>query len=211
MAEQHFREIQLSGKQLVFLFMTSVAVAVAVFLLGVSVGRGLGPGAAPDTPEQVAEVLPPEDLPPPTEIGTEDLAYYDQLKDTETPAAESEPVSTTDSGTLAEPEPVAEPMVQAPETPTPTPAPVSAPEPPPAPSPKPVLVDGWSVQVNAFRSRANADRQAQELKEKGFAATVQSADGLHRVRVGPFADRTDANRIAARLRAEEGLRPSVTR
>ena len=35
MAEQQFREIQLSGKQLVFLFMTSVALAVGVFLLGV--------------------------------------------------------------------------------------------------------------------------------------------------------------------------------
>ena len=40
MSDQGFREIQLSGKQLVFLFMATVVVAVTVFLLGVSVGRG---------------------------------------------------------------------------------------------------------------------------------------------------------------------------
>ena len=41
MTDQGFREIQLSGKQLVFLFMASVVLAVVVFLLGVSVGRGV--------------------------------------------------------------------------------------------------------------------------------------------------------------------------
>ena len=36
-----FHEIQLSGKQLVFMFMTANVVLVAVFLLGVQVGRGV--------------------------------------------------------------------------------------------------------------------------------------------------------------------------
>src|SRR5690606_39749425 len=80
MAEPQFREIQLSGKQLVFLFMTAVVLAVAVFLLGVSVGRGTRtPGDA--VVEQTAEVVPPADLPPPTEITPADLQYYDALKE----------------------------------------------------------------------------------------------------------------------------------
>ena len=41
MADSGIREIQLSGKQLVFLFMASVVLIVSVFLLGVSVGRGV--------------------------------------------------------------------------------------------------------------------------------------------------------------------------
>ena len=41
MSDSGFREIQLSGKQVVFLFMAGVVVAVGVFLLGVSVGRGV--------------------------------------------------------------------------------------------------------------------------------------------------------------------------
>ena len=41
MSDHGFHEIQLSGKQLVFLFMAAVVVAWCVFLLGVSVGRGV--------------------------------------------------------------------------------------------------------------------------------------------------------------------------
>ena len=36
-----FREIQLSGKQLVFIFMAVVVIGVSVFLMGVMVGRGV--------------------------------------------------------------------------------------------------------------------------------------------------------------------------
>lgn len=40
MADEHFHEIQFSGKQLVFLFMATAVVAVVIFLTGVMVGRG---------------------------------------------------------------------------------------------------------------------------------------------------------------------------
>ena len=49
MTDQTFREIQLSGKQLVFAFMASVVVLVAAFLLGVSVGRGVRQSVPPGT------------------------------------------------------------------------------------------------------------------------------------------------------------------
>jgi heme/copper-type cytochrome/quinol oxidase subunit 2 len=38
-ADEAFHEIQLSGKQLVFLFMATTIVAVVIFLCGVQVGR----------------------------------------------------------------------------------------------------------------------------------------------------------------------------
>ena len=38
-----FREIQLNGKQLVFLFMAATVVSVVIFLCGVLVGRGVRP------------------------------------------------------------------------------------------------------------------------------------------------------------------------
>jgi DedD protein len=68
------------------------------------------------------------------------------------------------------------------------------------------------VQVNAFRSRENADKEVTQLKAKGFAAFVAPSQpgSLFRVRVGPFAQRADADRAAVRLR-QEGLTPSVTR
>ena len=40
-ADDAFHEIQLSGKQLVFLFMATTIVAVVIFLCGVQVGRGV--------------------------------------------------------------------------------------------------------------------------------------------------------------------------
>jgi cell division septation protein DedD len=41
MADEGLHEIQLNGKQLVFLFMASTVVAVVIFLCGVMVGRGV--------------------------------------------------------------------------------------------------------------------------------------------------------------------------
>src|SRR5947207_13193629 len=41
MADEGLHEIQLNGKQLVFLFMASTIVAVVIFLCGVMVGRGV--------------------------------------------------------------------------------------------------------------------------------------------------------------------------
>ncbi len=47
MSDEGFHEIQLSGKQLVFLFMATTVVSVVIFLCGVLVGRGAGMQSAP--------------------------------------------------------------------------------------------------------------------------------------------------------------------
>src|SRR5688500_2754364 len=80
MSDQGFREIQLSGKQLVFLFMASVVVAVGVFLLGVSVGRGVRQTAGPAGTQMAdaSTVAPvPAEMPPPTTMTPEDTRYSD--------------------------------------------------------------------------------------------------------------------------------------
>ena len=41
MSDDGFHEIQLNGKQLVFLFMATTVVSVVIFLWGVLVGRGV--------------------------------------------------------------------------------------------------------------------------------------------------------------------------
>lgn len=71
----------------------------------------------------------------------------------------------------------------------------------------------WVVQLGVFASRDNADRLAQELKEKGFRIAVSEVAGssgrkLFRVRAGPVSDRTAASDLAAKLRAA-GARGSV--
>jgi hypothetical protein len=46
-SDDTFREIQLNGKQLFFLFMAVVVVSVVIFLCGVLVGRGVRAEVAP--------------------------------------------------------------------------------------------------------------------------------------------------------------------
>jgi DedD protein len=103
----------------------------------------------------------------------------------------------------------------APPAPPPTlPARPAAPPTTTARSATPAEAGGWSVQVGAYRSRANADRQARDLTAKGYRAAVvapSASGGLYRVRLGPFAQRAEADRTVTRLRSEEGLSSSVTR
>lgn len=75
--------------------------------------------------------------------------------------------------------------------------------------------EAWTVQVSAFRSRPLADELRARLAARGFNAYVLTSvteDGRprYRVRVGAYATRSDAERVAAELRSERGLNPLVT-
>ncbi|MGH2571463.1 MAG: hypothetical protein ACRDGR_09565, partial [bacterium] len=50
-SDDGFHEIQLSGKQLVFLFMATTVVSVVIFLCGVLVGRGVRAERGAEIPE----------------------------------------------------------------------------------------------------------------------------------------------------------------
>jgi cell division septation protein DedD len=238
MSDPNVREIQLGGKQLVFLFMASVVVAVAIFLLGISVGRGVGPATAEtaDVEAPADDLIPPGEMPPATELTDKDRAYHDKLQGQTTPPPQplpaDEPPSPAATPAPAETTSVAvakpQPGQQAPPLPPPAPpgarasgaAPTAAAEPAPKPTvkpaPKPAApppASGWWVQVAAFKSRDNADRQVAALKAKGYSAVVQSDPGeLFRVRIGPFKDRAEATRTSERLQKQEGIvRPSIGR
>src|SRR3954451_8037773 len=58
-ADDAFHEIQLSGKQLVFLFMATTIVAVVIFLCGVQVGRGVRLERVAETSDASAVTTPP--------------------------------------------------------------------------------------------------------------------------------------------------------
>ena len=65
MSDDGFHEIQLNGKQLVFLFMAATVVSVVIFLCGVMVGRGVradradGASAVSDPPAARPRRHPP--------------------------------------------------------------------------------------------------------------------------------------------------------
>lgn len=74
-----------------------------------------------------------------------------------------------------------------------------------APSPVPEISDvrGIYLQLGAFGNADNAEvlrgRLARELGGLGEKLVVRSANGLHRVQIGPWADHEEARRIVAQL------------
>jgi cell division protein FtsN len=87
--------------------------------------------------------------------------------------------------------------------------------PPASPQTKmPESQGSWTVQVAAFKARAQADRLQRELIAAGFDAFVTAKGGegqaQFRVRVGSFKTREDATRAAQRVKAERSLAAFVT-
>jgi DedD protein len=145
---------------------------------------------------------------------------------TEPPSTIVEPVND-DDGTIvttprsAGPGPGASPGVNdlAPARPTAVAAEVLASElaalvSPPVQAPR--EADGFKIQVGAYRAEGAARQVAETLTGQGFPAYVRdpAADApvaVYRVRVGPYADQAEAERVRQRLEQEHQFRPWVTR
>ena len=239
MSDEGLHEIQLNGKQLVFLFMTATVVAVVIFLCGVMVGRGV--------PAQRVPALAADGSDPTT---TDEVRSAASATDTAaTPTAASSPSASPSSklgltypNRLEEPDPVAEdvPSGLPAHEPFATTAVAKVPPPPRAPkadakpaasktaaavataaaAPKdPVSAapsgPGFVVQVAAVRQRTEADAIRGRLARKGYPAFIATAGTpgapTYRVRVGKYPSRREADTIAAKLEREEQFKPWVTR
>lgn len=234
MADESLHEIQLNGKQLVFLFMSATVVAVVIFLAGVMVGRGV------KAPEAALQAATPESLDP-TATGSsfDSPAAADPTAAPATSADDFSYPGRLGKGSDAEEnlKPVNEPVASAPEpAPTPAPAPVASTAVTPAPvapvparavepkTSKPAVApatqtlrepsgSGFVVQVAATRDKGEADGIARRLVGKGYPAfvtTTASGPRMFRVRVGKYRERRDAASIAAKLESQEQFKPWVT-
>lgn len=202
--EEGFREIQLSGKQLVFYCMAALVLIVVVFLMGVQVGRGVlaqrGLPGADDAGTFVRESEPPPPAPvshgstPPVTAG-EKLSYAERLASAE-PLTERLKKAGRDGGPA--------PNLEA-----------AAPKPPPAAPSRASAGSGFEIQVGALRERSLADSIAKRLVARGYPAyVVPPAKGTpdpYRVRVGKYKDRREADTVAAKLQKEEQFKPWVVR
>ena len=212
MSDDAFHEIQLNGKQLVFLFMAATVVSVVIFLCGVLVGRGVraekvetlgataaatvAPDPAAASMPEPAPAAPPSNAPP---APPDELTYYDRLQREQAPAENLKPV---------EPEERAAPPAASVEIPPPAVAPASLPSEPAG--------SGFAVQVAAFRERQEADSILQRLIGKGYPAYVLAPVkgapvAVYRVRVGKFKTRREAEDVAGRLEKEEQFKPWLIR
>lgn len=233
-----FHEIQLTGKQLVFLFMATTVVAVVVFLCGVLVGRGVPVEQTADPlADPTVAVAPPVTMPPVAASGP-------QAEEPPAPPAEADeltvkerlerdgPAESLRAAPVARepvPEPAPEPARRAARQPVreaaPPPEARQAParESRPAPAASQPVVAGtagtaqpgtWVVQVHALRDRRAANGIVQRLASKGYPAFLVAGGpsaGIFRVHVGRFKQRTEAERTVERLKKEERFDPWITR
>jgi len=233
-----FHEIQLNGKQLVFLFMAATVVSVVIFLCGVLVGRGVkveraeapaadssSAGVLPESPPAIAPASAPAPAPaaavaqstaaaPP--VPAEDDFTYPKVLDDKNAKETLKPPSAA----VPPPAPAAaaktQPLRQAPVAAAPkeVKAPAAA---PPAATTVPAVAhaDGYAIQVAALRTPGEADTIAKRLVSKGYDAYVLTPPGgtpnVYRVRVGSFKTRRDAEPVAAKLQQEEQFKPWITR
>ena len=218
MADEEFHEIQLNGKQLVFLFMAGTVAAVVIFLCGLMVGRNLHvprleAAAATSEPTIGDPTRPPDStLPPPADSNTggppvstkENLSYNKRLEDP-TPVEET----LTDVPARAKGEKVTAPKT-APETPSKPPKAAATADAATSGSPEPPG-KGWAVQVQAVTTRAEADALARRLSAKGYPTFVTPRGSGYGVRVGKYDKKNEAEAVRARLEKEEQFKPWVTR
>jgi DedD protein len=84
--------------------------------------------------------------------------------------------------------------------------PVTVITPEPLPSAAPAGTGRYIVQVASFGSINNANRLTSQLRELGYTVTADTVSSdigtLHRVRVGPYEDESDADRAAAALKTQ---------
>ena len=137
--------------------------------------------AAPEANEPAAVALP---VPPSPPVEAEAA-----------PAAPVAPATAVPAPAAAVPAPAAA-----------VPAPVVAASAAPAaatPSAAAVPAAAYYVQIGVFENKASARNLERKLRDKGFKPVVdeiqRSGKTLHRVRVGPEADRASANALRARL------------
>ena len=200
-AEDGFHEIQLSGKQLVFLFMATTVVSIVIFLCGVLVGRGARVEASPEFVEAgapapadqaaaptagdpvvnsaaPAQATTPADAGTPTKADNEDFNYMNMLKaEQSTNEVPQPPAETT-----AEPPAATAAVLQPPADPPTSTKPLE--EAPPAAAPGPATPPA-AAPVNAVA-----------------APTKPAAAGGLTIQVAALKERSEADRVAKRLQSK---------
>lgn len=235
MPDHEVHEIQLNGKQLVFMFMAATVVAVVIFLSGVMVGRGVRLPEADvlaASAEPAVDPIAPLDAPSPRAdlalepgpvVAQENLTYAEHL---EAAVAPSEPLKPAERRP-AVPPPAAEKAAASKVA-----AAGGQKEPPQAPAaekpaakPEPAAVsgsfveppgNGWVAQVQTFGSVSDAEALAGRLKAKGYRTFVALNESgppgaRYRVRIGKYSARSEAVAVGQKLQREERFEPWVTR
>ena len=217
-----YYEVQLNNKQLVFFFMATLAIAVVVFLCGVMVGRGVRDATLQAGSNDIAagRLSPLGQDAKPKPADKPQLDYTERLE-TDRPKESLKSVSpeTIQSEPKRSPAPAAKPPAKPPAKPAAKPAAKPPPKPQTAMKSTPRATGNlgspegsFTIQVVALKTEDGARSLLTRLQQKNYRAYLEGdgGAGLHRVRVGHFRTRAEAERVAKKLRDEEKFRPYIT-
>lgn len=228
--ESGYYEVQLNNKQLVFFFMAAVAIAVVVFLCGVMVGRGVREATVNAAQNNITESPSRrvQSAPGVPAVGSDEsgLDYVERLE-SDTVEDRLKPSGSSVSAPRAAPAAssaanvvdntqdeksrvaVTKTAKQASNGSNQNvkPLPKSA-----ASKPSRVGADegAFTIQVVALKTQSAAQSLIERLQTKNYRAYADDGGGLHRVRVGRFRTRQEAETIAQKLRVEEKFQPYIT-
>ena len=216
-------DVSLESRQVAMLFVLSLVILTLVFALGIIVGRGMTHPSGMQADVREAEVASrpqvlPEEIPeegpdtpkpaPPAEPAAPTLRFFEDGQ--ESPAREAPVRTRTPSAQETQ-------AAEKPAEPKPTPQTATPTTPQPSPT-QPAAESGakpYTIQVSAFQDQAQADRMVQRLKSKNYdayvvKATIPGRGVWYRVRIGQYAQREEAERVAAVLKSREGIATYVT-
>jgi cell division protein FtsN len=124
-------------------------------------------------------------------------------------ALEAAALSATEIPEVVIPTEVPEPVESPAPQPSPVPTPTPRPEPTVPPTPRPTAtqaVTEFFVQVLASNQRGPVDQARAKLRDLGFSDDSQrlipvegGGTTLYKLRIGPFPDRSSAERVAQRM------------
>lgn len=191
----------------VFIIPAGVVVIIAVFTMGYYVGRDEGKKTAsneklPALPEVVSQYLPKK----------EEFTFYKTLTDKgeKTFSIELKTKPREESSEMKSDKPAPQPAKQQPAKPQPQLAKKEAPEVKQAPS-----KIRYTIQVGSYPEKAMAEEETRNMKKRGYAAFLVATDipekgTWFRVRVGSFANRQSAEKLAKELKGKEGIEGFIT-
>ncbi|MPZ16522.1 MAG: hypothetical protein GEV06_01205 [Luteitalea sp.] len=217
-----FHEIQLSGKQLVFLFMATTVVSIVIFLCGVLVGRGVpgdteASGMASDAALQAggesgssaaggaggaaadASIPSPAETQPTSEAG---LSYPDRLADPQPPAEELKPRAEV------KPAPSEEPAPEKPAPEKPAPDKPERAESKPAETPatdaeeEPATEASEEAPSPSTPATLADSATGKSAKPVPTKTSAESGSGNWTVQVAALSKRDEAEAVAKRLQSK---------
>lgn len=213
--EPSYYEIALTNRQVLGFFVVLLLCVVGAFFSGIWLGK-----RQPVEGPQVAQVDSLEPASAESEEPLEELNFFTDEQPTaappqatrESPERKTQPTSAAsgrEETTLAED--LASPAASQPSAESPAPPPVSS----EAARPEAGARTGFVLQVFSSPNQRSAEQLMQQLRGDGYAAflveELVNGRATHRVHIGPFAERDEADRLKPVVARAYKVEPFVTR